>query len=147
MLGIFAVVVIGLVVGGTILLQPKDSTSSNTGTSTSQSSDDSSSNLDPNATFKDGTYSANGSYSSPGGNEEIAVTITISAGKVTDSSVTPKAASRESGEYQAEFVDGYNILVTNKELATLRLSRVSGSSLTPRGFNQALNDIRTQAKS
>lgn len=143
--GIVAVVVIGLIVGGTILLKPSDNSSSS-GSSTTGSQSNSASNLDPSASYKDGTYSADGSYSSPGGNEEITVTITIANGKVTDSSVSPRAASRESQEYQAEFVAGYKTLVTGKPLATLNLSRVSGSSLTPRGFNEALNAIRSQAK-
>lgn len=158
-LGLIAVVVIGALVGGTILLKPKDSSSSSTDSSTGQtdnssanttsdaSSGSSNSSTNSSATYKDGTYTAEGSYSSPGGNEEISVTITITAGKVTDSSVTPRAASSESNEYQQDFVSGYKVLVTGKDLATLNLSRVSGSSLTSRGFNEALDAIRNQAQS
>ena len=143
-----AVVVIGLIVGGIILLQPKDSATTKDGTTsnTSQNESTGDSTADASANYKDGTYSADGTYTSPGGNEEIAVTITITDGKVTNSSVTPKAASRESRDHQDDFVDGYKVLVTDKELATLNLGRVSGSSLTSRGFNQALDDIRNQAK-
>jgi hypothetical protein len=75
------------------------------------------------------------------------VTITVSNNKITEASVSQQASSRESREYQADFASGYKSQVVGKDIATLQLSRVSGSSLTPRGFNEALNIIRSQAKS
>ena len=145
-MGIIAVIIIGAIVGGIILLQPKDKSISTNSTTTSQSENISSTPASSSARYKDGSYSSEGSYSSPGGNEEIAVTITITNGKVTNSSVKPRAATNESKEYQADFVDGYKVLVTGKDLATLQLGRVSGSSLTSRGFNEALDAIRSQAQ-
>lgn len=136
--GIIAVVVIGAIVAGTILLKPKDASSPTDQNLTTSGS---------TASYKDGTYSATGSYSSPGGNEEIKVTITILNGKVTDSSITPQASSRESEEYQTDFANNYKSLVTGKAIASLSLSHVAGSSLTSIGFNEALDAIRSQAQS
>jgi uncharacterized protein with FMN-binding domain len=141
-LGIVAVVVIGAIVAGTILLKPKNKSSSD-----STMTNDSSQTTTDAATYKDGTYTAQGSYTSPGGNEEISVTITISGGKVANSSATPKAASAESHEYQQDFVDNYKAQVTGKSISGLRLSHVAGSSLTSMGFNEALDAIRNQAQS
>lgn len=155
LIGIIAIVIIAAAVVGTIALKPKsDSSTISSPSSSNTTSSDSSSNDTANSTttdsattsYKDGTYKATGDYTSPGGNEEIDVTITISGGKVTDTSVTPLAATRESMEYQDDFVSGYKQLVVGKDLSTLSLSKVSGSSLTSRGFNEALDQIRNQAK-
>ena len=116
---------------------------STTPTTSSSASSASSSN---SSSYKDGTYKATGSYSSPGGNEEIDVTITVSNGTITDTSVSPQAASRESLEYQQDFAATYKDSVVGKALATLQLGRISGSSLTNRGFNDALDQIRNHAK-
>lgn len=143
--GIIAVVVIGLIVGSIILFKPKnDSSSSN---DTSQTTSNTSSSVDPaSTTYKNGTFSGTGSYTSPGGQEQIEISITITDNKVTASTATTKAASSESKEFQGDFVNGYKELVVGKDVATLKLSKVSGSSLTSRGFNEALSEIRAQAK-
>ncbi len=154
LIGLIAIVVLAALVVGTIALQPKKDSSQNSDTNTStntpssdtEASSPSSANGQESGVYKDGTYKATGSYVSPGGNEEIDVTITIADGKITDSSVAPQAATRESLEYQDEFVNGYKEQVTGKDLATLMLGKVSGSSLTSRGFNEALDQIRSQAK-
>lgn len=143
--GIIAVVLIGAIIAGTIILKPKDTASPSNQSPTTSGSNSSSSNSSAN--YKDGTYSATGSYSSPGGNEEIKVIITISNGKIADSSVTPQASSRESEEYQIDFANNYKSLVTGKSVASLSLSHVAGSSLTSIGFNEALDAIRSQAQS
>lgn len=150
-IGIIAIVIIAGAVIGTIALKPQSNTASgNNGSSTSSTTSDStttSTNIDPNATYKNGTYTASGSYSTPESTEDIEVTITVSNNKITEASVSQQASSRESRAYQADFASGYKSQVVGKDIATLQLSRVSGSSLTPRGFNEALNIIRSQAKS
>ena len=50
-------------------------------------------------------------------------------------------------EYQDDFVGGYKSQVVGKSIAEIQLGKVSGSSLTSRGFNEALDQIRNQAKS
>lgn len=100
-----------------------------------------------NSEFKDGTYSAAGSYTSPGGSEEITVSVTLQDGVIADSSVTAMAVNPNSKSYQARFIGGYKSQVTGKSLAELQVGAVAGSSLTPQGFNDALAKIKTQAAS
>lgn len=97
--------------------------------------------------YKDGTYTANGSYQSPGGTESVGVSITLTDGVVTASSVEEGATSAEAREYQEDFISTYRSFVTGKKIDDIRLSRVSGSSLTSIGFNNALETIKDQAKS
>lgn len=96
--------------------------------------------------YKDGTYSSTGSYSSPGGNESISVTVTLKNGVITSTTAQGNASDSESSEYQSKFVSGYKSLVVGKSIDTVSLSRVSGSSLTSKGFNSAINTIKAQAK-
>lgn len=96
--------------------------------------------------YKDGTYTATGSYMSPGGEDQIGVTLTVKNDIVTAVSVNPMAGDNMSARYQQMFVSGYKTYVIGKNLSTLNVGKVSRSSLTPRGFNDAVAQIRTQAK-
>jgi hypothetical protein len=100
---------------------------------------------DVSATYKDGTYSADGSYSSPDGQEEIAVTLTVKSNVVTAVSVTSVSANGEGQRYQAMFESSISSAVVGRELGTLSVSAVAGSSLTSNGFNSALQTIRSEA--
>ncbi len=100
----------------------------------------------PVSVYKDGTYTATGSYVSPGGPDQVGVTLTLKNDLITDITVTPMPGDRESAQYQNKFISGYKPLVVGKDIATVSLSKVSGSSLTSRGFNAALAQIKTQAK-
>lgn len=97
-------------------------------------------------TYKDGTYSATGSYTSPGGVESISVTLILKGDTVVDSTVIAGTKDRDSREYQDQFISGYKSMVVGKNIKTIKLSRVSGSSLTSRGFNNALTSIEAQAQ-
>lgn len=120
-------------------------TATNTSTNTSTNT---ATNTPPvkTSTYKNGTYKANGSYISPGGQEQVAVSLTIKNDIVTDSSVTPTPASPTSSQYQGQFVANYKQFVTGKNISTLNLSKVAGSSLTSKGFNAAVEQIKAQAK-
>ena len=96
--------------------------------------------------YKNGSYSATGSYMSPGGEDSVAVSLTLANDIVTDVTVTPAPADRTSERYQSKFLSGYKQYVVGKNIADINLSKVSGSSLTPIGFNDALAQIKTQAK-
>jgi uncharacterized protein with FMN-binding domain len=99
------------------------------------------------SSFKEGSYSATGSYTSPGGQEEIDVTITISSdGIVSDTTVTPKSPRPISKAKQEDFAAHYKTFVVGKNINEINLTKVSGSSLTPKGFNDALTKIMLQAK-
>jgi hypothetical protein len=97
--------------------------------------------------YKNGTYSATGSYSTPENTESISISVTIENDVITAASAQNTAKDRESKEYQADFISGYKAKVIGKALASLNLGNVSGSSLTPIGFNNAIAKIRTQAQS
>lgn len=98
------------------------------------------------ATFKDGAYKATGSYTSPGGNEQITVNITLKDGVVTDTSATSGANDPTAKQFQGEFIANYKDQVVGKKISVIKLSHVSGSSLTSQGFNSALEQIQQQAK-
>lgn len=95
--------------------------------------------------YKDGTYTASGEYMSPGGSEEIEVTVKLVDGKVVETSATAQAASGTSRQYQSEFINNYEDLVVGKNINDIELDRVAGSSLTSGGFNDALETIRQEA--
>lgn len=95
--------------------------------------------------YNDGVYATTGNYTSPGGPETIDVTLTVTGGVITDASVVGNAVNPGSKKFQGQFIGGYKEFVIGKELSGLSLSVVSGSSLTPKGFNDALEDIRSQA--
>ena len=97
-------------------------------------------------TYKDGTYTADGNYLSPGGAESITVTLTLKDNIVTDATVISHATIANSIHYQGVFIANYKPLVIGKDISTLNLTKVSGSSLTPKGFNDAVAKIKVQAQ-
>ena len=96
--------------------------------------------------YKDGTYSADGAYSSPNGQESVGVALTLAGGSVSDVSITVHPSNPMTKKFQEEFAGGIKAVVVGKKLDELNVSKVSGSSLTGAGFNQALEAIKTQAK-
>lgn len=110
-----------------------------TDSGTSTSSDSSS------TSYADGTYTADGSYQAPSGTETITVELTISDDVVTAVSVTQNSSDPQAQQFQSQFASGISSAVVGKDLSSLSVSRVSGSSLTSSGFNAALDEIRSQA--
>jgi hypothetical protein len=100
---------------------------------------------DISTSYKDGTYSADGSYSSPDGEEEIGVTVTVKSGVITAVSIKSVESNGEGAQYQAMFASGISSVVVGKELGSLEVAAVAGSSLTSNGFNAALDTIRSEA--
>lgn len=98
-------------------------------------------------TYKDGTYEAVGGYNSPGGAEEITVSVTLKGGKITNSTVEKGANDGQAQEYQGDFISAFKELVVGKSINDLKLSRVAGASLTTGGFNNAITKIKSEAKS
>lgn len=98
------------------------------------------------ATYKNGTYAAEGAYTSPGGAEHVDVNLTLANGVITDIQVTPKATIPMSQRFQGLFADNYKQYVVGKKLDEVNLTKVAGSSLTPKGFADALAKIKAEAK-
>ncbi len=155
---IVAIAVIAILVTGVIVFTGKDKEESTNSTeqvsqNTTPETQADSTALNEQSTssttgiYKDGTYQASGSYNSPGGTEEVDVELTIADNTITAANVTPKAASPTSKQYQSQFVAGYKSQVVGKNVDEVKLSKVSGSSLTSQGFNDALAEIRSKAKS
>ena len=96
--------------------------------------------------YKDGEYKQVGSYTSPAGQETIDVDLTLKGGVVTEVVVTPKAENPKSKYLQGVFIDNFKPMVVGKNIKDLNLGKVAGSSLTPKGFNDALTKIKAEAK-
>ena len=99
------------------------------------------------AAYKNGIYSAVGDYMSPGGAEQIDVKVTLKDNVITDAVVVSKATRPNSKLFQGMFVSNFKGQVVGKNIDEVKLTKVSGSSLTPKGFNDALEKIKSQAKS
>ncbi len=95
--------------------------------------------------YANGTYTAEGAYTSPAGAESITVTLTLANDVVTAVSVTPHGVG-PSALWQGKFVSGIEAAVVGKSIESLSLTKVSGSSLTPGGFNAAVASIKSQAE-
>jgi len=96
--------------------------------------------------YRNGVYKVNGDYISPGGAEQIGVTIKLENGIIKESEVEVLATRETSVEMQNDFKDNFKPMVIGKSIDEVELSKVSGSSLTPLGFNDALDKIKNQAK-
>lgn len=97
------------------------------------------------AGYADGDYSAEGSYSNPGGESTVKVALTISDGTISTVDVTPEATNGTSKQYQKQFAGGIADQVVGKSLDDLDVSKVAGSSLTAKGFNDAIDQIKAEA--
>ena len=102
---------------------------------------------DSSATYKDGTYTEQGQYSSPGGQETISVKLTLKSNVVTAVTVTTVKADPTATSYEQLFEAGISKVVVGQKLNSLNVSRVGGSSLTSQGFNAAVAAIKADAKS
>jgi uncharacterized protein with FMN-binding domain len=96
--------------------------------------------------YKDGKYNVTGSYVSPGGPREVGVVITLKDGVITDSVFEGKAEDPTSIKFQGEFAQNYQPLVVGKNIDEVSLTKVAGSSLTPKGFDDALEKVKAEAK-
>ncbi|UTT61451.1 hypothetical protein [Microcella humidisoli] len=97
------------------------------------------------ASYRDGTYQANGTYQSPNGNENIIVVIELENDLVTDVEITVNPNNPTTANYQGQFADGIGALVIGEDIDTLDVTVVAGSSLTSNGFREALTAIKADA--
>src|SRR5688572_12156218 len=99
------------------------------------------------ASYKDGTYSATGTYQNPASREEVDVTLTLADGRVTAVTFEGTPDNPTTVTMQNRFKQGFEAEVVGKPLDEVNLTVVNGSSLSPKGFMDALNQIKTQAQS
>ena len=95
--------------------------------------------------YKDGSYDVVGTYTSPAGPEEIEVKLVLANGMVSDAEVLVKAENATSKKLQGMFVEGFEKEVVGKSIDEIDLDVVNGSSLTPKGFMDALAKIKEEA--
>lgn len=97
------------------------------------------------ASYADGTYTGEGSYATPETVEKITVTVTLVDDVITEVEVVGQPQKAESKQYQGQFVGGISEVVVGKDIDEISVSRVAGSSLTSGGFNQAIEQIKSEA--
>jgi uncharacterized protein with FMN-binding domain len=98
-----------------------------------------------NVTYKDGSYTAPGTYASPGGTEHISVTLTLAKNIITALKVTTVQADPTATAYEGMFEAGIGAVAIGKDINSLNIGVVAGSSLTSMGFNKALAAIKAHA--
>lgn len=143
------IVLISVVAAAIILLT--NQMNNTEGTTTSETStpatngDDNTVDEPATGDYENGTFTATGSYSTPGGLESIQLSVTLDDGVISSTSLVQNATDGEARQYQAEFASAYADMIIGKDVDEVSLSRVAGSSLTSNGFNQALEQIKDDA--
>jgi uncharacterized protein with FMN-binding domain len=97
------------------------------------------------ASYRDGTYQANGTYESPNGSENIIVLIELENDIVTDVEITTNPNNPTTANYQGQFASGIGDIVIGEDIDTLDVTVVAGSSLTSNGFREAIAAIKAEA--
>lgn len=108
--------------------------------------EDNESETENTSDYENGTYSATGTYTAPPGQEEIEISITLENGIITDTEFTGLSQNATSQRYQGIFAENYEELVIGQPIDEVELDKVAGSSLTPGGFNEALQQVRSEAQ-
>jgi uncharacterized protein with FMN-binding domain len=94
--------------------------------------------------YADGVYTATGQYG--GAPSFVTVMVTLKNGLITNVSVRPHATVPTSLEFQRRFAAAVPAVVVGKPIGQLRVGKLAGSSGTPEGFNDALQQIREKAR-
>jgi uncharacterized protein YcfL len=104
-------------------------------------------NEEVRVSYKNGTYEGEGSYISPGGKEIVKVSMVVEDGMVKSMDLNVDTENKTSEKYKGLFKAGIDDLVMGKPLEEIEgFAQVNGSSLTPKGFQQAVEAIKSEAK-
>jgi uncharacterized protein with FMN-binding domain len=95
--------------------------------------------------YLDGTYAAGGSYTSPGGITGIDVAVQLKDDIISWVLITPGTFVGDPGKFQQQFAAAIPDAVIGKDIDSIVISRIAGSSLTSIAFNQALDKIKREA--
>ena len=132
---LIAVVLIGVSTTGIVLMLPRKEANNNPQPQSA-----------PTKSYKDGIYDAQGYYPTPGGMESIDITVTLGKDVIKDISLIQQGKTETAKDFQSRFASGYKDQVVGKKISEVKLTRVAGSSLTPIGFNDALDQVEEDAK-
>ncbi|MDX2775817.1 hypothetical protein PV379_00405 [Streptomyces caniscabiei] len=92
--------------------------------------------------YADGEYEAEGFY----GSKSIIVKVQLDDDCIADVTVTPNTLTiPRSLSLQKKFATAVPEVVVGKPIDEVRLDKLAGSSLTTKGFNDALDKIKTEA--
>lgn len=102
----------------------------------------------PKTTYKDGTYTVTTSYTAPSRTtHKVTANLKIVNDVVTEARVNFSGEEAEtSAQYQSSFSQNYQSEVVGKKLDSISLTRVGGASLTTGAFNNALVQVKAQAR-
>jgi|GEM_PF-4542033 len=97
--------------------------------------------------YKDGIYTADGSYDADDGDvhEDIDFRFGVREGKVTSLELVGEPGHPISKHHQEDFMEEMPGQVVGKDLKGLTVEAVSGASDTTTGFRKALEDVKRQA--
>jgi len=98
-----------------------------------------------NASYRDGSFQADGPYESPAGGESIIVVVELENDIVTNVEIGLYPTSATSSTYQDKFAGGIGELVIGQDIDEIDVTVVAGSSLTSSGFREALTLIKAEA--
>lgn len=122
-----------------VVIETPVSQNNNAATSTSGS------NTGKLSGYKNGSYSITASYISPAGAESFGLQIDLANNIIINAVMTPLATNPISTKIQDGFQKGFKPLVVGKSIDDVNLDKVSGASLTTKGFNDALEKIKVLA--
>ena len=96
--------------------------------------------------YRDGTYTAQGTYRSPAQQETIRIEITLKDDIITKATFFENPSNPTTARMQGQFEAGFTQFVVGKSIDAVNLTVVNGSSLTPKGFMDALAKIKAEAR-
>ncbi len=126
------------------VMETTESTAAGSNPATSDMVDNEGSAVNPSQ-YENGTYQATGNYTSPAQEEEVDIVITLADGVVVDAQFEGKATNATSQKMQGLFSEGFTEEVVGKNIDDINLTVVNGSSLTPKGFMDALEQVKEEA--
>ncbi len=96
--------------------------------------------------YKDGTYTQSAEYVVPDGKSALAVTLVLKDGVVESVAIENQAKDDVSIGFVQLFSEGISSVVVGKSIDEIdNVGAVNGSSLTPVGFNTAVQAIMEEA--
>ncbi|MFW5720386.1 MAG: hypothetical protein ACOCXT_05150 [Candidatus Dojkabacteria bacterium] len=145
-----AVIILSATVGAGVYRSRDNSDQSSGETKTTQTNSEVSATDAPGVKehqYRDGSYTESGFYNAPlpAGREEVVVSIILKEGVVETLGFEGKSKNPTSKQWISQFESSIEDEVVGKHIDEIELDKVSGSSLTPLGFNEAVAKIRDQA--
>ena len=95
--------------------------------------------------YTDGTYTVKGVYGTAKNPNGIIVTLQLADDAIAAVAVTPAGTHKTSIGLQKKFAVAISDEVVGRPIDEVHLDRLAGSSLTTKGFNDAIEKIKIEA--